>query len=240
MSRTQFTFYASFREAVQGLKDADRLRIYEAIIDYALLEQESTALNGVCKLAFTLVKPTLDTSRKRAYAGKQGGSKPQANPKQNGSKPQANPKLEIGVDIERERERDIDRGVLPDDDACAHTHEGGGSEFASTEQFYEELKEELLSETTTANQLQMQYGKQRGELLRYLDTFQRSQRIEMNTHSSRGDYRKHFNSWLRIQVAEGQSPDQSQPKQTKYLSETEKIKHNADNIDPNRAGYSDF
>ena len=44
MSRTQFTFYASFREAVQGLKDADRLRIYEAIIDYALalLEQEPT------------------------------------------------------------------------------------------------------------------------------------------------------------------------------------------------------
>ena len=117
---------------------------------------------------------------------------------------------------------------------------GDGSEFANVEKFYEELKEELLNETTTASQLQIQYGKQRGELLRYLDTFQRNCRITGETYANRTFYRSHFNRWLRIQVAEGQSPDQSQPKQTKNLSETEKIKHNADNIDPNRAGYSDF
>ena len=52
-----------------------------AICAYAL-DEEEIPLSGAAAVVFLLVKPTLDTGRKRASSGKQGGSKPKAKPKQ--------------------------------------------------------------------------------------------------------------------------------------------------------------
>ena len=79
--RGQFTFYRSYYEALKSLPKKEREPVLMAIIAYAL-DGESPELSGVGSAIFSLVKPTLDTGRKKAESGKQGGSKTKANDKQ--------------------------------------------------------------------------------------------------------------------------------------------------------------
>ena len=99
--RQQFTFYRSFWEAFKGLPKKDRLPILEAIIEYALDEKPPSGLNQTQGAFFSLVKPTLDASRKKAESGKQGGSKSKANGKQN----------EREKEIEKENEKEIENEI---------------------------------------------------------------------------------------------------------------------------------
>lgn len=86
--RDQFTFYRSFWEAIQDLKKADRQAVLEAIIAYALNDFEPV-LQGTPNAIFTLIRPILDSAKKKAESGKVGG---EANRKQTGSKREANRK----------------------------------------------------------------------------------------------------------------------------------------------------
>ena len=81
LEREQFTFYRSYYEALKKLSKRDREQAIMAICAYAL-DEEEIPLSGAAAVVFLLVKPTLDTGRKRASSGKQGGSKPKAKPKQ--------------------------------------------------------------------------------------------------------------------------------------------------------------
>lgn len=99
MQRTQFTFYESFYKAVKRIKDPEsRAQTYDAICAYALYGQEPSldSFSDFSAIAFELIKPNLDSSRKKAENGKAGGSK-----KQNKSKKEANKKQE---QIESENE----------------------------------------------------------------------------------------------------------------------------------------
>lgn len=115
--REQFTFYRSYFDAIGQIKNVkDRAAIYDAIAAYALYEREPN-LSDVAAAIFSLVRPTLDASRKKSESGKLGGSKSPSDRKQTASKPQAEaeqtttdrkdeakPKLEIELGIELERE----------------------------------------------------------------------------------------------------------------------------------------
>ena len=101
--RTQFTFYASFFDAVSRIKKkADRADAYDAICAYALREEDPdfSKMSDAAQIAFLLIKPNLDSSRRKAKSGKSGGSskqtasKAEANSKQSGSKMEANCKQE--------------------------------------------------------------------------------------------------------------------------------------------------
>ncbi len=84
MERTQFTFYESFAKAVGRIKrPADRARAYDAIVDYALYgrEPDMDALPDAVAIALELIRPTLDSSRRKAESGKAGGKKKQAKSK---------------------------------------------------------------------------------------------------------------------------------------------------------------
>lgn len=115
--RGQFTFYRSYFEAFKDLPAKSRLQLYEAVCDYAL-NGTDPKLSGASKTVFTLIKPTLDTSRRRSEIGRAGGRaprqalpKPEANPKQTEAKPkQTRSKPEAGrkVDIDRDLDLDID------------------------------------------------------------------------------------------------------------------------------------
>ena len=88
--RKQFTFYESFFKSLQRIKKKqDRADAYDIICAYALYNKEPDLdkLPDSVAVAFDLIRPVLDSARKKAVSGKQGGSKPQAKPKQNGSKP---------------------------------------------------------------------------------------------------------------------------------------------------------
>ena len=78
MERSQFTFYKSFADAIQRIrKPADRAIAYDIIIDYALngtLPDLDNLPDSVC-IIFDLVRPNLDTSRRKAKGGMNGRKK---------------------------------------------------------------------------------------------------------------------------------------------------------------------
>ncbi|MCD8224757.1 MAG: DUF6291 domain-containing protein [Clostridiales bacterium] len=90
--RDAFMFFRSFYEAASKIPDeTDRAKYYEAIFRYAL-DGELPELTGVPAAMFTLTKPNLDKSWKRAEAGSKGGQSIKANSKQTVSKTEANSK----------------------------------------------------------------------------------------------------------------------------------------------------
>lgn len=127
MERTQFTFYRSFASALKRIrKDADRAKAYDAICDYALdgKEPDLSGLPDAAAIAFDLIRPVLDTSKRKSENGKRGAnakrekedSKPKAKQKQasskskqNDSKPEANAKRgETSSEKEKEKEKEKD------------------------------------------------------------------------------------------------------------------------------------
>lgn len=67
-----FSFYSSFWEAGQNLKDKDRLAFYDAILNYCFLGEEPQ-LNGLLGAVFSLARPNIDASNRRRLAGIKGG-----------------------------------------------------------------------------------------------------------------------------------------------------------------------
>lgn len=106
--RSQFTFYRSFGKAAERIrKKSDRCDFYDIVKDYALYGAEPNL--DVCAdavaIAFDLIKPTLDTSRRKASNGKTGGSN-----KQTGSKLEANRKRgESESEKEGEKEKENEK-----------------------------------------------------------------------------------------------------------------------------------
>jgi len=125
--RGQFTFYRSYYEALKTLPKKEREPVLMAIIAYAL-DGETTELSGIGSAIFSLVKPTLDTGRKRAESGKQGGSKAEANSKQNESKSQAKDK-QPASEKEREKEGEKEKEI---ENECYNPHTPKAQKKANT------------------------------------------------------------------------------------------------------------
>lgn len=115
VARKQFTFYKSYYDAISELPKKDQSALILAVCAYALYEEPPKGLSIAASTAFKLIKPTLDSGRKKAESGALGGqasgkpseSKPQANGKQSGSKPQANRKQGENA-REKEGEKEIE------------------------------------------------------------------------------------------------------------------------------------
>ena len=122
-ARSQFTFYRSFFEAVFKIKNkAARAEAYDAICKYALFNDapDVDKMSDAAAIAFMLIKPNLDASRRKAKSGKNGGntkqmaSKAEANSKQSGSKTEANDKQEQPAsEKEKEREKEKENECYP-------------------------------------------------------------------------------------------------------------------------------
>ncbi len=67
--KDSFIFYRSFFEALQDLKDKERLKVYDAICKLALNEID-TDLTGIPKTVFTLIKPQILSNTKKYKDGK--------------------------------------------------------------------------------------------------------------------------------------------------------------------------
>lgn len=88
MERTQFTFYESFAKAFARIKKkTDRADAYDAICNYALygIEPDFALISDSVAIAFELIRPNLDASKRKAENGKRGGAT-----KQTASKTEAN------------------------------------------------------------------------------------------------------------------------------------------------------
>lgn len=71
-NKNSFVFYRSFFEALQDLNDKDRLKLYDAICDLAL-NDEDTQLKGIANTVFKLIKPQVIANTERYVNGKKGG-----------------------------------------------------------------------------------------------------------------------------------------------------------------------
>ena len=112
-SRKQFTMYESIYKSLQRIRNKkDRADAYDAICAYALYNQEpslETASDAVA-IAFELIRPVLDSARKKAENGKQGGSKPKAKCKQTQREKENDEEKE--VEGEKENEEEIEKESL--------------------------------------------------------------------------------------------------------------------------------
>lgn len=68
---TGFTFFQNYFEAINdednGLSEEEQGRLYNAIFAYMFRDEEPN-LKGACKMAFSLIKPSLDLSKVRSNA----------------------------------------------------------------------------------------------------------------------------------------------------------------------------
>lgn len=71
--RESFVFYKSFLDAIEELDDKNQLKIYKAITNFALKNEEPTNLNKITKVIFSLIKPQITANNKRYEDGKKGG-----------------------------------------------------------------------------------------------------------------------------------------------------------------------
>lgn len=102
--RNQFTFYRSYFDAIQELSKKDQSAIILAVCAYAIYETEPTGLSPAASTAFKLIRPTLDSGRKKAVSGKQGGSKPKANAKQTPREKEKEKEGEKEIEVEVEEQ----------------------------------------------------------------------------------------------------------------------------------------
>ena len=72
MARDSYIFYRSYYEAMSGLKDKDKLQLFNAISELSLNENE-VKLSGICKNIFTAIKPQIIANSERYENGKKGG-----------------------------------------------------------------------------------------------------------------------------------------------------------------------
>jgi hypothetical protein len=120
VERKQFTFYKSYYDAISELPKKDQAALILAVCAYALYETPPKGLSIAASTAFKLIKPTLDSGRRKAENGALGGqangkqteSKTEAKRKQSESKPKANRKQgESASEKEREKEIEIEYEV---------------------------------------------------------------------------------------------------------------------------------
>ena len=109
MERTQMTFYASFWDAIDSLPKKDQLPLFRAVVSYGLTGCHNEILSPAQNAFFALMQPNLDSSRKKAVSGKQGGSKPKANGTQNEREKEREKENENEIENESKKAANFDR-----------------------------------------------------------------------------------------------------------------------------------
>lgn len=125
--RDNFIFYRSFYEGAKVLKDSDRLKLYEAIFEYAL-DNIEPKLKGYPLGMFSMARPQLDANNKRYQDGLKGaehgkkGGRPKKN-KQCGDN-EENP---IGF-LDKTPNENVNENVNVNDNNNANENENTSSE----------------------------------------------------------------------------------------------------------------
>lgn len=104
-----FTMLPSYYEAIRPLSDAERLAMYDAIMDYVFTSKVPEGLSPILNGYFTLLRPNIDSSVKHYSAsvenGEKGGRPPKKKAKGNPQKTQQKPS--------GNREKETEKEVYP-------------------------------------------------------------------------------------------------------------------------------
>ena len=123
MERTQYTFYESFYKALSRIRrDADRAKAYDAITRFALYGEEPDldTLPDNVAIAFEVIRPNLEASRRKAEGGSKGkptkdnGKTAKSSLKDNTkiSKRTAKQEKEQEQEKEQDKEQDKEKGQM--------------------------------------------------------------------------------------------------------------------------------
>lgn len=114
MKREQFTFYRSYYEAIKTLPAKELKSVLLAICSYAL-DEEAPVLSGIANSVFVLIRPTLDSGRKKAEnrVNKRGTKREQNENKTEQNRKEGEGEREVEREGEVEREDDMSISVIP-------------------------------------------------------------------------------------------------------------------------------
>ena len=131
--RNQFTFYRSYYDAIQALSKRDQSALILAVCAYALYETPPKGLSIAASTAFKLIKPTLDSGRKKAengsMKGKANGSKTEAKKSKteaNRKQGETESKKEKEYEIDKEYEFEVEADAEGEENALACDCDCGG------------------------------------------------------------------------------------------------------------------
>lgn len=135
--RDSVLFYRSFYDALKNIPPDERLKVYDAIMEYGMYDHDPD-LDGVALAIFLLAKPQIDANNKRYENGckakkKRTVSETEANTKQESSECEAKEK-------EKEKVKDNNKIFIPPsvDDVRAYcTERGNNVDPQSFVDFYE-------------------------------------------------------------------------------------------------------
>ena len=129
MGRSHITFFISYFTAIRRIKKkTDRCDAYDALLDYAFhdIMPDFDRLPDAAAIAFELVKPNIDSSKKKAESGAKGGSSKQA-----ASKPEAKRK-QPASDKDKEKEKDKEREKEIYKEIVSYLNQKTGKNFKAT------------------------------------------------------------------------------------------------------------
>lgn len=139
VARKQFTFYKSYYDAISELPKKDQSALILAVCAYALYEEPPKGLSIAASTAFKLIKPTLDSGRKKAENGSMKGKANESNAEANESKTEAKKskteanrkqgetesKKEKEYELDKEYEFEVDAEAEDEESAYALDHGDG-------------------------------------------------------------------------------------------------------------------
>lgn len=113
VARKQFTFYKSYYDAISDLPKKDQSALILAVCAYAIYEEPPKGLSIAASTAFKLIKPTLDSGRKKAENGSMKGKANESKDEANESKTEAKKsKMEANAkqgEAASKKEREIEK-----------------------------------------------------------------------------------------------------------------------------------
>lgn len=139
--RDSVLFYRSFYDALKNIPPDDRLKVYDAIMEYGMYDREPE-LEGVALAIFLLAKPQIDANNKRYENGckakkKRTVSEIEANTKQDLSECEAKEKEKEKEKVKVKDNNNIFKPPTVDDVRAYCTERGNSVDPQSFVDFYE-------------------------------------------------------------------------------------------------------
>ena len=139
--RDSVLFYRSFYDALKNIPSDERLKVYDAIMEYGMYDRDPD-LDGVALAIFLLAKPQIDANNKRYENGckakkKRTVSETEANTKQDSSECEAKEKEKEKEKVKVKDNNKIFKPPTVDDVRAYCTERGNNVDPRSFVDFYE-------------------------------------------------------------------------------------------------------
>ena len=136
--RDSVLFYRSFYDALKNIPPDERLKVYDAIMEYGMYDRDPD-LDGVSLAIFLLAKPQIDANNKRYEKAKKKrtASETEANSKQDSSECEAKEKEKEKEKVKVKDNNKIFKPPTVDDVRAYCTERGNNVDPRSFVDFYE-------------------------------------------------------------------------------------------------------